>query len=84
MSDPARPIPFVMSWVGLPGSLRPQSTGFGALPERPLERPRTADLEQAHAQRGWAPATSLDEGLRRRVNWCRTSGPPRGVDAVRH
>jgi UDP-glucose 4-epimerase len=57
---------------------------FGALPERPLERPRTADLEQARAQLGWGPATSLDEGLRRTVEWYRTSGRPRGADAARH
>jgi UDP-glucose 4-epimerase len=42
---------------------------FGALEDRPLELSRSADLARAEATLGWRPTTSLDEGLRRTVNW---------------
>jgi UDP-glucose 4-epimerase len=42
---------------------------FGSLPDRPFERSRVADLEPARRVLGWEPATPLDEGLRRTVEW---------------
>lgn len=42
---------------------------FGALPDRPLERPRTADLEPTSRQLGWAPMVPLDRGLEQTVEW---------------
>jgi UDP-glucose 4-epimerase len=44
---------------------------FGGMPDRPLEWPRTADLEHAAAVLGWRPKVPLDEGLRRSVAWYR-------------
>jgi UDP-glucose 4-epimerase len=44
---------------------------FGGLEDRPLERPRTADLEHAAAMLGWRPKVPLDEGLQRSVAWYR-------------
>jgi UDP-glucose 4-epimerase len=44
---------------------------FGGMPDRPLEWPRTADLEHAAATLGWRPKVPLDEGLRRSVAWYR-------------
>jgi UDP-glucose 4-epimerase len=41
-------------------SVRPQ---FGALPDRPNERRRSADVERAKAVLGWGPRTSLETGL---------------------
>jgi UDP-glucose 4-epimerase len=43
---------------------------FGAVPDRPNEREWAADLLPA-ARLGWAPATSLEEGLRQTVAWYR-------------
>ena len=42
---------------------------FHALPDRPFEEVRAADIIQAHATLGWKPRTSLSEGLARSVNW---------------
>jgi len=36
---------------------------FGALPDRPGEEIRVADLEHAYATLGWRPTVSLDEGI---------------------
>ena len=36
---------------------------FGALPDRPAEEIRVADVGYAYAKLGWRPAVSLDEGL---------------------
>jgi nucleoside-diphosphate-sugar epimerase len=44
---------------------------FGALPERPLEQVRKANVAVALAQMGWKPKTSLTEGLENTVNWLR-------------
>jgi UDP-glucose 4-epimerase len=44
---------------------------FGALDDRPLERRRVADLSHTQQMIGWAPSTSLDEGLARTVDWFR-------------
>jgi nucleoside-diphosphate-sugar epimerase len=43
---------------------------FGVLPDRPDEREWAADLAHT-AKIGWAPMTSLEEGLRRTVDWYR-------------
>ena len=42
---------------------------FGAIPDRAFERHRVADLDKAKALLGWAPKTSLPDGLRRTVEW---------------
>jgi nucleoside-diphosphate-sugar epimerase len=47
------------------------SLRFGALEDRPLERPRVADVERTRAATGWRPATGLDAGLARTVDWYR-------------
>jgi nucleoside-diphosphate-sugar epimerase len=40
---------------------------FGALPDRPLEQVRVADVAGAKSALGWQPTLSLAEGLRRTV-----------------
>ena len=42
---------------------------FGALPDRPNERIRVANVERTQALLGWAPQTSLKEGLATTVDW---------------
>jgi nucleoside-diphosphate-sugar epimerase len=42
---------------------------FGALPERPLERVRKADIAKSYNLIGWQPSTSLKMGLIRTVEW---------------
>jgi nucleoside-diphosphate-sugar epimerase len=49
---------------------------FGALPDRPFERSRPADIVRAHEVLNWRPATPLDEGLRRTVDWYRHHPAP--------
>jgi UDP-glucose 4-epimerase len=44
---------------------------FGALPDRPLERTRVADIAYAYAKLDWQPEISLDTGLTRTVAWYR-------------
>lgn len=44
---------------------------FDALPDRPRETERAADLAVTRTRLGWSPATSLDEGLARTVSWYR-------------
>jgi len=44
---------------------------FGALPERPLEIVRAADVERTKDLLGWQPRTTLTEGLRSTVDWYR-------------
>lgn len=55
--------------VGVPA--RPQ---FGALPDRPDEQVRRADVVRTEALLGWRPVVSLDEGLRRTVEFYRHQG----------
>jgi len=50
-------------------SIRPE---FGALPERPSEDHRVADVRTSSAHLGWQPSIALDEGLRRTVDWYRS------------
>jgi UDP-glucose 4-epimerase len=51
------------------GDVRPV---FGALPDRPGERPRVADVAPSREVIGWEPSTPLDVGLARTVEWFRT------------
>src|SRR5262249_23699324 len=50
----------------LPCTVHPK---FGALPDRPLERVRKADIAESYKLMGWQPATSLTVGLTRTVDW---------------
>jgi nucleoside-diphosphate-sugar epimerase len=47
------------------------SPEFGALPDRPLEPVRTADVERSYQQTGWRPRVSLDRGLRETIEYYR-------------
>ncbi len=42
---------------------------FNALPERPLERVRRADAEDTRRRLGWSAKVSLEDGLRRTIEW---------------
>jgi UDP-glucose 4-epimerase len=44
---------------------------FGALPERPLEIVRAADVERTKDLLGWRSRTTLTEGVRSTVDWYR-------------
>lgn len=44
---------------------------FGALPERPFEQVRAADVARTAARLGWHPRTALGEGLQRTIQWYR-------------
>ncbi|NUR88638.1 MAG: NAD-dependent epimerase/dehydratase family protein [Nonomuraea sp.] len=48
---------------------RPFLADFGALPERPLDSARIADLSQAHELLKWTPNTELEQGLRNTITW---------------
>ena len=45
---------------------------FGALPDRPLEQVRVADVASAYEKLGWKSKTSLEEGLSQTVDWYRS------------
>jgi UDP-glucose 4-epimerase len=45
---------------------------FGARVNRPFERPRRANTEDASQKLGWKPDTSLEAGLRNTIEWYRT------------
>lgn len=45
--------------------------GFGTLPDRPLERVRTADVQTTRRLLDWAPGCSLRQGLEQTVLWYR-------------
>lgn len=49
----------------------PVEPEFGALPDRPLEQVRKADIANSYKLIGWQPATSLREGLSQTVEWYR-------------
>lgn len=52
--------------------LAPEKTpSFGGLGDRPSEQVRSADHAATAARLGWAPATPLDEGLRRTIDFFR-------------
>ena len=44
---------------------------FGALPDRPLERVKKADIAKSYELIGWQPSTSLRAGLTSTVEWYR-------------
>jgi nucleoside-diphosphate-sugar epimerase len=51
----------------------PVTPEFGALPERPTEIMRMyADTAKAKTLLGYAPQTSLEDGLSRTIEWYRT------------
>jgi UDP-glucose 4-epimerase len=51
------------------------SPRWGALPDRPLERPIAADVAETRRLLGWAPQVRLDDGLTDTIEWYRkTSG----------
>jgi nucleoside-diphosphate-sugar epimerase len=45
---------------------------FEALPDRPRDAERAADVAATRARIGWTPTTTLDDGLARTVDWYRT------------
>jgi nucleoside-diphosphate-sugar epimerase len=47
------------------------SVRFGALADRPFERPRVARVQETQQLTGWVAKTSLAEGLSRTVAWYR-------------
>jgi UDP-glucose 4-epimerase len=61
---------------------------FGAIPDRPMEPTRVARIDDTFRMLGWAPQTSLAEGLLRTVEWYRdaaarsTEGFPRAVGSA--
>lgn len=55
---------------------------FGALPDRPGERPRVADLAPSREAIGWAPSTPLDVGLARTIEWFRARRHPGAESAT--
>ena len=52
--------------------------GFGALPDRALETVRVADVERTRQRIGWNPTVTLEEGLRRTLDWF-DANPPAGA-----
>jgi len=46
-----------------------QMPRYGAVADRPLDRPQVADIGPAGELLGWHPRTSLETGLRRTADW---------------
>jgi UDP-glucose 4-epimerase len=46
---------------------------FGAVPDRPLERTKKADIAGSYKLIGWQPSTALGAGLRRTIEWYKES-----------
>jgi UDP-glucose 4-epimerase len=46
---------------------------FGAVPDRPFEITRVADIAQTKDLLGWQPVTSLETGLTRTIEWHRAN-----------
>jgi nucleoside-diphosphate-sugar epimerase len=44
---------------------------FGAIPDRPMERVKKADIARTRQYLGWNPSTSLQQGLEETVAWYR-------------
>jgi nucleoside-diphosphate-sugar epimerase len=53
--------------------------GFGAITDRPFERPHAARVEETRRLIGWSASTSLDDGLRATVAWHREQRAAQGV-----
>lgn len=47
---------------------------WGAIPDRPMEQTRAADIARAYDMTGWTPKTSLAMGLERTVDWYKEHG----------
>jgi nucleoside-diphosphate-sugar epimerase len=47
---------------------------FGALPDRPFEKIRVADVESAYVKLRWRAETTLESGLAQTVEWYRVYG----------
>ncbi|MGB4066513.1 MAG: NAD(P)-dependent oxidoreductase [Nitrospira sp.] len=47
---------------------------WGALPDRPMEQTRVANISRTYEAMGWTPTTSLAVGLERTVDWYREHG----------
>jgi UDP-glucose 4-epimerase len=60
-----------------------RKASLGAVPDRPMETERVADVERSSALlRGWRPRTTLETGLERTVEWYRRRPTrPRDADA---
>ena len=52
----------------------PVAPVYGALPDRPMEPVRVADIAASHRQIGWQPRTDLREGLKRTIAWYSQNG----------
>jgi UDP-glucose 4-epimerase len=50
---------------------RPDRLTMGAVPDRPMEQERVADVERTFSLTGWRAAVPLEEGLQRTVEWYR-------------
>ena len=50
----------------------PHAPKFGAIPDRPMEQIRIAEISSAFEQLGWRPQFPLEEGLMRTVQWYTT------------
>ena len=44
---------------------------FGALPDRPFERSKEADIAASYQLIGWRPSTPIQTGLARTIEWYR-------------
>ena len=51
----------------------PVEPRFGAVPDRPFEITRVADVERSKRLLRWEPTTSLEAGLRHTVDWYRSN-----------
>jgi len=60
----------IVEIMGVP--IKPQ---FGVLSSRLREEVRVADVEHAHRVLGWQPKISVYEGLKRTIEWHRSSNP---------
>lgn len=59
----------------LAGQIDPQvELMWGALPDRPMEQTRVANISRTYEAIGWTPKTSLGMGLERTVEWYREHG----------
>ena len=52
---------------------------FGAVAERPMQQVRRAHPEESRALLGWEARTSLDDGLRKTVEWLRRAAAAPGA-----
>jgi nucleoside-diphosphate-sugar epimerase len=56
--------------------IRPE---FGAVPDRPMEQVRVADLATTESLTGWRPRVGVDEGLERTYRWYRDHDAEKAV-----